>query len=105
MGKSKRLNYYLETLLKNKKLPLKIIEHFSPYELAKEYLFMGLRLKEGISLRSLKKNYGYFLPQDILNILLKEDLINKKKERIYLTFKGKLLHNKIVSFLWDKLCN
>ena len=99
------LNYYLETLLKNKKLPLKIIEHLNPYELAKEYLFMGLRLKEGISLRSLKKNYGYFLPQDILNILMKEDLIKKKKERIYLTFKGKLLHNKIVSLLWDKLCN
>ena len=99
------LNYYLETLLKNKKLPLKIIEHLNPYELAKEYLFMGLRLKEGISLRSLKKSYGYFLPQDILNILMKEDLIKKKKERIYLTFKGKLLHNKIVSLLWDKLCN
>lgn len=99
----RNLKYYLNSILKEKKLPLKLVENLNNYELAKEYIFMGLRLKEGINLKELKRKYNYYLPKSVLNILIKENLIERKKERIYLTFKGKLLHNQIVSYLWENL--
>jgi len=101
----RNLNYYLNSLLKEKKLPLKIIENLNSYELAKEYIFMGLRLKEGISLKELKRKYNYYLPKDALDTLIRENLIKEEKERISLTFKGKLLHNQVVYYLWEKLCS
>jgi oxygen-independent coproporphyrinogen-3 oxidase len=101
----RNLNYYLNSLLKEKKLPLKIIENLNYYELAKEYIFMGLRLKEGISLKELKRKYNYYLPKNALDTLIRENLIKKEKDRIFLTFKGKLLHNQIVYYLWEKLCS
>ena len=101
----RNLNYYLNSLLKEKKLPLKIIENLNSYELAKEYIFMGLRLKEGISLKELKRKYNYYLPKNALDTLIRENLIKKEKGRIFLTFKGKLLHNQVVYYLWEKLCS
>uniref|UniRef100_A0A7V5XI21 Heme chaperone HemW n=1 Tax=Thermodesulfobacterium geofontis TaxID=1295609 RepID=A0A7V5XI21_9BACT len=101
----RNLNYYLNSLLKEKKLSLKIIENLNLYELAKEYVFMGLRLKEGISLKELKGKYNYSLPKNALDTLIRENLIKREKERIFLTFKGKLLHNQLVYYLWENLCN
>ncbi|MCD6489787.1 MAG: radical SAM family heme chaperone HemW [Thermodesulfobacterium sp.] len=101
----KNLNHYLNALLKENRLPLKIVESLDNYELAKEYIFMGLRLKEGISLNLLKEKFNYTIPEVKADILIKKNLIEKRKGRIRLTFEGKLLHNQIVSFLWKSLCN
>lgn len=101
----RNLYYYMESLLKLKKLPLKIIETLDNFELAKEYIFMGLRLKEGIDLIELKKRYNCFFKDSSLNILKEKNLIEIKENKLYLTFKGKLLHNQIVNFLWKNLQN
>jgi len=101
----KNLNHYLNALLKENRLPLKIVESLDNYELAKEYIFMGLRLKEGISLNLLKEKFNYTISEVKADILIKKNLIEKRKGRIRLTFEGKLLHNQIVSFLWKSLCN
>lgn len=101
----KDLNYYLESLLKENKLPLKLVEILDNYEFSKEYIFMGLRLKEGISLRKLREEYNYSLSEEILDILVRENLIERKNERIRLTFEGKLLYNQVVSLLWKGLHN
>ena len=101
----KNFNHYLNTLLKEFKLPLKIVESLDNYELAKEYIFMGLRLKEGVSLNVLKEKFNYNIPKVKLDILIKKKVIEKEKERIRLTFEGKLLHNQVTSFLWESLCN
>lgn len=101
----RNLSQYLKSLLIIKKPPLKIIENLNNYELAKEYIFMGLRLKEGIDLKELKEKYNYFLKDSILNILKEKNLIEIKENRVYLTFEGKMVHNQIVSFLWKNLQN
>ncbi len=101
----RNFRYYLNSLLKENKLPLKVIEVLDNYEFAKEYIFMGLRLKEGISLEELKNNYGYAIFEETLNSLKKEKLIEEKNKRISLTFKGKLLHNQVVALLWKNLLN
>ncbi|PMP69241.1 MAG: hypothetical protein C0190_00055 [Thermodesulfobacterium geofontis] len=101
----KDLNYYFESLLKENKLPLKIVENLDNCEFAKEYIFMGLRLQEGISLKKLKKKYNYSLSEEILDTLIKEKLIERKNKKIRLTFEGKLLHNQIVLLLWRSLYN
>lgn len=101
----KNFKKYIETLLKKKKLPLKIIETLDKKSLAKEYIFMGLRLREGISLKELKEKYNCFFSSDTLEVLIKQNLIEKEEEKIYLTFKGKLLHNRVVVYLWKNLKN
>jgi len=101
----RNLKYYLTNLLKLKKLPLKIVETLNDYEFAKEYIFMGLRLKEGIDLKELKTKYNLSISEDSINTLIKESLLERKDEKIWLTFKGKLLHNKIAVMLWESLKN
>ncbi len=101
----RNFRYYLNSLLKENKLPLKVIEVLDNYEFAKEYIFMGLRLKEGISLKELKEKYGCSISTHILSFLKKERLIEEEHKRIRLTFKGKLLHNQVVALLWENLLN
>lgn len=96
------LKHYYNSLNKNL-LPLKIIEKLDNISLAKEYLFMGLRLKKGISLKYLKEHFKAYISEESIELLIKKGLIEKNKDCITLTFKGKLLHNQIVSFLWDFL--
>jgi oxygen-independent coproporphyrinogen-3 oxidase len=101
----RNLNYYFDNLFKESKLPLKIIEKLDDYEFAKEYIFMGLRLKSGINLKKLKERYKYSISEETLNNLMKEKLLERKDEKIWLTFKGKLLHNQVVALLWKNLYN
>lgn len=99
------LNQYLNSLLKENRLPLKIVEILNNQEFAKEYIFMGLRLKDGISLKKLKEKYKYSISKNTLDNLIKERLLERKDKKIWLTFKGKLLHNQVVALLWKNLYN
>jgi len=94
--------HYCNSLLKEKRLPLKIVEEWDNREWAKEYIFMGLRLKEGIKIKFLEKR-GYYFSHNTLKLLEKHKLIQQKGGRVFLTFKGRLLHNKIAAFLWENL--
>lgn len=97
------LKHYIKTLTEKKTLPLKIIEIFDDLEFAKEYIFMGLRLAKGINLKFLHSHFGFKIKKEILEILQSRSLIKRENENLKLTFKGKLLHNKIVSMLWENL--
>ncbi len=97
-------NYSLYTshLIKKGSPPFEILEIWNEKEWIKEYIFMGLRLKEGIKIVFLRKK-GYSFSQNALKLLKSHELIEEEGGRIFLTFKGKLLHNRIVAFLWDNL--
>lgn len=97
------LNFYYQKLLKEQILPLEIIETLDLFSLAKEYLFMGLRLREGINLKILETKYKVKILEEAFNRLKKENLIKKKGSKICLTFEGKLKHSLVVNFLWDYL--
>lgn len=68
---------------------------------AQEYILLGLRLNEGISLSVLEKRYGFntkALQQRAL-FLQKNGLMNVNQERISLTVKGMLVSNSIITSL------
>lgn len=94
---------YIMSILKKRILPLKIVETLNDLEFAKEYIFMGLRLAKGIDLNLLYERWGFKIKEEILNFLVKKSLVEREKNNLRLTFKGKLLHNKVVSILWENL--
>ena len=98
----KNLEKYYDKLLKDRSLPNRIIEKLDNFELAKEYLFMGLRLVEGIEMSRLKE-LGYMLKKEALLMLKKGGLIRLFLDRLSLTEKGMSLHNQVVKFLWNNL--
>ena len=97
-------DYFLYTskLLTEKEPPFEITEVLDEKELLKEYIFMGLRLKEGISIKKLYHK-GYYFFEDALKLLEKNKLVSQEGGRLSLTFEGKFVHNSIVKFLWDNL--
>ncbi|MCX8041957.1 MAG: radical SAM family heme chaperone HemW [Thermodesulfobacteriaceae bacterium] len=97
------LNLYYQLLLEENRLPLEIIETLDRTSLAKEYILMGLRLKEGISLKVLKNKYKTKILPEALKKLIQEKLIKIEGNKVVLTFEGKLKHNQVVAFLWDHL--
>jgi len=97
------INLYYHSIFHKNRLPLQIVEILDKLGFAKEYIFMGLRLKEGINLKILKEKYGVEIKLPILTRLEAENLIKIENQRLFLTFKGKLLHNQIVLFLWENL--
>lgn len=70
-----------------------------------EYMFLGLRMSEGVSSKKFEKQFGVSLEtiyDEVVNKSLKEELIQRKGERIYLTEKGIDLSNLVMSrFLLD----
>jgi len=104
------LKLYFEKIFSEKEAPFEILEVLNERELAKEYLFMGLRLTEGIEMERLKE-WGYKIKEDLLNLLLERGLLEIKEEtneghkvqKIALTKKGRFLHNQVVKFLWEAL--
>jgi oxygen-independent coproporphyrinogen-3 oxidase len=70
-----------------------------------EYMFLGLRMSEGISVKKFETLFGVSIETiygEIINKTLKEELIQIKGEKIYLTDKGIDLSNLVMSrFLLD----
>ncbi|WP_333570580.1 radical SAM family heme chaperone HemW [Thermodesulfobacterium commune] len=97
------LKAYVETLLNQKKLPLTPLETLTPLDFAKEYVFMGLRLKKGIDLRTLSAKFGYYLDPWVLKNLIEKGLIERKGNRVSLTSQGRLFHNQVVKLLWKTM--
>ncbi len=98
----KNLEKYFEKLLKEEILPNRIIERLDNFELAKEYIFMGLRLVEGIEISKLR-DLGYILKEEALSLLVKSGYLRLSEEKMALTEKGMSLHNQVVKFLWKNL--
>ncbi len=71
-----------------------------------EYIMLALRLKEGLDLNELTNKYNYTISDGFLlriNKLYSEGLLDKNDDVIFLTTKGFLVSNTIISFLCDAL--
>jgi oxygen-independent coproporphyrinogen-3 oxidase len=66
---------------------------------AEEYLLMGLRIEEGISLEWFEEILGQELPSKVVNNLSENRLISTEGDRLKATSKGRLLLNSVT----DKL--
>jgi len=80
---------------------LKILEKLTPFDQAKEIVFMGLRLKKGFSLRRIERLLKKKIPLESLKLLQANGLIHIKGERITPTLEGFLRHNLVVKYLWQ----
>lgn len=96
------LEVYYQKLLIERQLCFKILENLDNIELAKEKLFMGLRLTQGLYFTELEK-LGVQIKEKALEMMLKESLIEISEGRMYLTEKGSFLHNQVVKFLWEHM--
>ncbi|NPA40425.1 MAG: radical SAM family heme chaperone HemW [Thermodesulfobacteria bacterium] len=100
---TRNLEKYINTLTEFSRPPLRIEEFLDNLQFAKEYIMMGLRLKDGISLERLRNYYNYEIHRDIVYLLAKQNYIIFEGNKILPTLKGWLLHNQVVKFLWDGL--
>ncbi len=94
----KNLKKYFKMLLEENLLPNRVIETLNNFELAKEYLFMGLRITQGIEISKLR-DLGYNLRKEALLILEKKGYLKISEDRLALSKRGMPLHNQVVKFL------
>ncbi|MGA7323182.1 MAG: radical SAM family heme chaperone HemW [Rhodomicrobium sp.] len=71
------------------------------HEQAEEMVLMGLRLREGISLRALQAKTGYNVPLAEIEALEEESLLRRENDRIRTSRRGRLVLNAIT----EKLAN
>uniref|UniRef100_A0A7C3RJ59 Heme chaperone HemW n=1 Tax=Dictyoglomus thermophilum TaxID=14 RepID=A0A7C3RJ59_DICTH len=95
-GNYKNLFVYYEKI-NNGELPIENIEILNDETYPKDYLFVKLRLMEGISEKEFFEKFGKKISDYIpnLSLFLKKGLIKRKNDRICLTKKGVLLANEI----------
>jgi len=74
-------------------------ESLSPQTHAEEYLLMGLRIEEGVSLSRYTELAGSELPADILRGLSESGLIKCEGDRLKATTKGRLVLNSVTEKL------
>lgn len=72
-------------------------------ELLKEDIVFGLRMLDGIDLKSLRKSYGKLLDNFLerSSVLFEENLIKIGGERLCLTENGELLLDSVQQFFWE----
>ena len=74
------------------------IEHLTPTQLQSEFMFMGLRMTEGISSMDFQKRFHIPLAcvyQKQLSALIKQNLLQKQNDRYFLTSRGMDLSNTV----------
>lgn len=74
-------------------------EALSPTAWAEEYLLMGLRIEEGISLSRFEEISGEALPIKSINELIQDRLIVQRGDRLKATGQGRLLLNSVTEKL------
>jgi len=74
-------------------------EALSPTAWAEEYLLMGLRIEEGISLSRYEEISGRALPSGVRNDLVENGLVEWGGDRLKATAQGRLLLNKVTEQL------
>ena len=74
-------------------------EALSPTAWAEEYLLMGLRIKEGISLSRFEEISGEGLPNGIIQELFQNNLLIQHGDKIKATSEGRILLNSVTAKL------
>ena len=70
-------------------------------ELQSEFMFMGLRMTEGVSATTFKKRFGVSLQSVYgkqIEILLKQNLLQQKQDHYFLTEQGIDLSNTVFCY-------
>ena len=78
---------------------IEIDEILSPHDEAYEYLIMGMRLSEGISLDRYEALSGKSIDTEIIDSLLNDNFITRTSKNIAATQKGRRILNAIISKL------
>jgi oxygen-independent coproporphyrinogen-3 oxidase len=84
------------------RMPFKEAEFLSLYARFRETVIMGLRMKAGISIPRLEKQFGLTPQQyygDTINELMNQELLEEVNEKLRLTQKGLLLANRVMEQL------
>ena len=71
----------------------------TPTEWAEEYLLMGLRIEEGISLSRFKALSGDALNQELIDDFVNDKLMTYENDRLKVTASGRLVLNRITEKL------
>lgn len=102
-GNTENFDDYFQMLSKNNR-PIISEESLNKEDALFEEIMLGLRLKKGINLKKLNKNYAIdFLnsKRETIQFLLDEELITINKESLKLTIKGMDLSNQVIAQLVD----
>ncbi len=98
----KNPDLYIKTVLEGKK-PLAFTEYLKKEEAFEDKILMGLRLREGISLASIKERFGAKLRPDKLDSLIDGGFLEFSGDLIRLSKKGILVSNELIMRLLDSL--
>ncbi len=77
------------------------VENLTMTELQSEFMFMGLRMTEGVSATTFKKRFGVSLQSVYgkqIEILLKQNLLQQKQDHYFLTERGIDLSNTVFCY-------
>lgn len=102
-GNTENFNDYFQMLSKNSR-PIISEESLNKEDALFEEIMLGLRLKKGINVKKLNKNYDIdFLKnkKERIDFLLEEDLIRIREGYLSLTIKGMDLSNQVIAQLVD----
>ncbi len=75
------------------------LETLSALDWAEEYLLMGLRIEEGISLARFKALAGRELPQDVITALANDGLLIRRNDRLAASPAGRMVLNSVTEQL------
>lgn len=102
-GNTEEFDEYFQMLSKNNR-PMISEVVLNKADALFEEIMLGLRLKKGINIKKLNKNYDIdFLKnkKEAIRFLLEEDLIRIENEHLSLTIKGMDLSNQVIADLVD----
>jgi oxygen-independent coproporphyrinogen-3 oxidase len=98
----KNPDLYMKSVLEGEK-PVSFKEFLTKEEALQDKILMGIRLREGINLNSLKERFGTKLNSDKLSALFKEDFIELSNNSLHLSKKGILVSNELAVRVIDSL--
>lgn len=76
------------------------IQQLSTEEKMEEYMFLGLRLKKGVSVSEFERRFGISIDEvygDVINNFIRQQLLLRSKSRIYLSQQGTDVANYVMS--------
>ncbi len=78
---------------------IETLSELTPSAHGEEYVIMGLRIEDGISLSRYKQITGENLPQHVIDILIGDDLLVQKNDRLSASPAGRVVLNTVTDML------
>ncbi|MEP1229224.1 MAG: radical SAM family heme chaperone HemW [Litorimonas sp.] len=87
------------TRIETEKMGIESETILTPQAWGEEYVIMGLRIKDGISMSRYEDITGKALPQNVINILIGDGMLIQDNGRLMASAQGRLVLNKITEML------